>query len=616
CNNHRAVNQANTSWQRLEATGIGGCACAWHGCFVPHSMVDFQKGERQMNMDYALSQALNYKTDGISRAITFYDINCQYNKYLKDRIASSMYLSIPIGMDIIPGIGLWHVHGHQDSCYVRYASNFIHGTGRIYGEIMETLWAPLNIISPLARGMGTARSCQPLDVHILSTHIMHVQLACPVAKFLSRKLKEAIKGAVESKLAFDNLNETAHPEMVILWKAEEALAHANRAEDPTAMDIYEVWLEKGKYRHLLVVQQAQNCPDHPVINPPGQRGAATWLATGLTIEESQISLSRDVKRLRMHPTDMQLLKVARCRDKLHTQITSFLEMAPTYLGVEVDVNGPDFLVIARNSLDDNYEDYSDIDEDQNPGPDIHDTSIFQLELTVIPLPSNIGEVRCRVLGQANDALHAIRVHLGAKAVIFRNTVWSAKSQASSTRAWTRVCSVETAVNLNASIYLKCRFQLAKLPDHDLLHKYLPVKKEDLKASSAVADPNACGQRDTTLSWFWSLDVQGDTSGNDWMTEFYQVNWLRTKALHDCWNEEVVLVKHEMQWSINFFNYRAKQWLSHMHNATSPGLTGHTCYAARQSHIYDQLAVHAEDSFWKMIVQLQVPVLVEVVVGTG
>lgn len=46
CNNHRAVNQANASWHRLEATGISGCACARHGCFVPHAMVDFQKGER------------------------------------------------------------------------------------------------------------------------------------------------------------------------------------------------------------------------------------------------------------------------------------------------------------------------------------------------------------------------------------------------------------------------------------------------------------------------------------------------------------------------------------------------------------------------------------------
>ncbi|KAG1726916.1 hypothetical protein EDB19DRAFT_1833264 [Suillus lakei] len=318
CNNHRAVNQANASQQRLEATGIGGCACARHGCFVPHSMVDFQKGKR------------------------------------------------------------------------------------IDGEIMETLWAPLNIISPLARGMGTPHRKEVLDYQMNDCNFM--KMIC-ITKFLSRKLKEAIKSAADSKLAFQNLNETAHSDMVILWEAEETLAHENRAEDPT--------------------------------------------------------------------------------------------------------------------------DFSDLDNDQNPDPDTHDTSIFQPELTVIhvPLPSNIGEVRCRELGltnlmkeeialregQANDALHAIRVHLGDKALIFCNTVRLAKSQASSTRAWTRVRSVETAVNLNASIYSKCQSQLAKLPDHDLLKKYLPLKKEDLKASSAVADPNARGQRDTTLSWFWSLDVQGDTS---------------------------------------------------------------------------------------------------------
>ncbi|KAG2069741.1 hypothetical protein BDR04DRAFT_1020842, partial [Suillus decipiens] len=101
----------------------------------------------------------------------------------------------------------------------------------------------------------------------------------------------------------------------------------------------------------------------------------------------------------------------------------------------------------------------------------------------------------------------------------------------------------------------------------------------LKASSVVADPNACGQRDTTLLWFWSLDVQGDTSGNDWITEFYQINLLQMKALCDHWSEEVTIVKHETQWSMNFFKHRAKQWLGHMHNARSAGLTRHTCYAA-------------------------------------
>ncbi|KAG1723451.1 hypothetical protein EDB19DRAFT_1898080 [Suillus lakei] len=151
CNNHHMVNQANASHHQLEATGIGGCACARHGCFIPHAMVDFQKGERQMNMDYTLCEALKHNAGGIWRALTFYDVNCQYHKYLKDRVADSPFLDVDEQLEIIPGIGLWHVHGHQDSCYVRYASNFISSTTRIDGEIMETLRAPLNIISPSAR---------------------------------------------------------------------------------------------------------------------------------------------------------------------------------------------------------------------------------------------------------------------------------------------------------------------------------------------------------------------------------------------------------------------------------------------------------------------------------
>ncbi|KAG2072200.1 hypothetical protein BDR04DRAFT_1127719 [Suillus decipiens] len=38
------VNQANASCHKLEATGIGGCACATHSCFVLHLMVDSPAG--------------------------------------------------------------------------------------------------------------------------------------------------------------------------------------------------------------------------------------------------------------------------------------------------------------------------------------------------------------------------------------------------------------------------------------------------------------------------------------------------------------------------------------------------------------------------------------------
>jgi hypothetical protein len=47
CRNHRAVNAAHSNNRRnLDATGVVACCCARHGCFVPTSVCDLQKGER------------------------------------------------------------------------------------------------------------------------------------------------------------------------------------------------------------------------------------------------------------------------------------------------------------------------------------------------------------------------------------------------------------------------------------------------------------------------------------------------------------------------------------------------------------------------------------------
>ena len=47
CRNHRAVNAAQSDNRRnLDATGIVASCCARHGCFVPTSVCDLQKGER------------------------------------------------------------------------------------------------------------------------------------------------------------------------------------------------------------------------------------------------------------------------------------------------------------------------------------------------------------------------------------------------------------------------------------------------------------------------------------------------------------------------------------------------------------------------------------------
>ncbi|KAG1868406.1 hypothetical protein F4604DRAFT_1584764, partial [Suillus subluteus] len=564
---HKTVNQANASQHKLEATGIGGCACACHVCFVPHSIVDFQKGEQQMNMDYALCHALGHNTDGLSQAFTFYDINCQYNKYFQCRVNKSLYLSIPSGMEIILGIGLWHVHGHQDKCYVRYTSTFITGAAWINGEIMETLWAPLNIISPSARGMSTPHRQECLDYQMNDSNFMKM---IHMSGFLCQKYKEAIKGVAESIDAFDKLNEATDPDMVAQWEEQDQHAHSRRVADPSAMDILEVQLRKApswKQQELaLLSSQATRVSGHV------QRGAATWMASSITIEEMQIALAMDVRKLGRHPTETQHLDIGRCRTKLQSRIDEFTTMAATHLGEGFDIDD-DIRDMDMDFTEDDSEDETvdgDITDSDPESQGNQAWDLFCPEKVMIPLPSNIGIARCTELGvehliiqeialqegQANDTLQAIRMLLADKAVLFQTTVCPARSQAKSTQAWTQVHSVERVIRLNTMIYMKCRTQLGHLEAHGLLGKYLRLEKSHLKATAAMADPNARGQQNAMLPWFWSLNVQGDSVRSDWMNKFYRVHWLRTKALRDQWVEELILVEHEMGWTLEFFLFKA------------------------------------------------------------
>lgn len=92
---------------------------------------------------------------------------------------------------------------------------------------------------------------------------------------------------------------------------------------------------------------------------------------------------------------------------------------------------------------------------------------------VISLPLNLGPTKCKEFGiawlipqeitlhegQANNVLHAIRVYIANKSVLFRTMVWPAKSQSTTTRAWVQVHLVEQVINLNSMLYKKCQLQL-------------------------------------------------------------------------------------------------------------------------------------------------------------
>lgn len=148
-------------------------------------MVDFQKGERyvlfthdsfsafshssrfsQMNMDYSFCQAVNLTAQDIPTVLLLYDIACQYTVRLRERINRSPIISLPQSLEVVAGVGVWHVHGHVKECFARFYPGFIPHTGYVDGEILETLWSHLNLISGSTRGMAASHRREVLDDHM------------------------------------------------------------------------------------------------------------------------------------------------------------------------------------------------------------------------------------------------------------------------------------------------------------------------------------------------------------------------------------------------------------------------------------------------------------------
>ena len=117
-------------------------------------------------MDYSICKALAYNMADIPVALVMYDIMCQYWVHFKERVEKSPKLSLSDTLKLRTGIGLFHIHGHQDSCLPQFSPSYIWGAKQVDSEIIETLWAPLNNISWSLRGMSLMHRQEVLDAHL------------------------------------------------------------------------------------------------------------------------------------------------------------------------------------------------------------------------------------------------------------------------------------------------------------------------------------------------------------------------------------------------------------------------------------------------------------------
>ena len=117
------------------------------------------------------------------------------------------------------------------------------------------------------------------------------------------------------------------------------------------------------------------------------------------------------------------------------------------------------------------------------------------------------EVEMRT-GQANDALHDLRLSIARKSFLYRTQVRNnAPAQSYVTRSYGEIHNSQTSIEQAAKTYRLARSALEKLGvPTSILLKYQLLNKEDLRANTAVADSNAPGQRYDSLSWIWHTSV--------------------------------------------------------------------------------------------------------------
>jgi Kyakuja-Dileera-Zisupton transposase len=231
-----------------DVTGIVAIACARHGCFAPNSIADLFKGEQQKNIDWVLLQALkSTHMDPEQNAMLIYDIACQYFIHIQDRIGHLL----PSGLELDRAIGLFHVHGHKDECFFRYATTFIPGTGVTVGEILEMLWSSLNAITSTVRTATLANCAETIDDHATdSNHKKMLNIGkylwqCYGASAYSIKLAASLASrhlqastmSLEASNYFSNLTVSAPIQLCRQWEKEIQDAKGRWLAEPAAMDI-------------------------------------------------------------------------------------------------------------------------------------------------------------------------------------------------------------------------------------------------------------------------------------------------------------------------------------------------------------------------------------------
>ena len=188
-------------------------------------------------------------------------------------------------------------------------------------------------------------------------------------------------------------------------------------------------------------------------------------------------------------------------------------------------------------------------------------------------------------------------------------------------AWDWVHKFDANAQQYHSTYRYARNALQHLHiDPEYLGTLHDITDDDMKVAGDLTDERQFRQRSDTLPLFWRIGREDGSDAPDapQMQEctlnnlmplcittnlclVYYVSWLRAKARFSRWSEEKRIIGYEMQWTVNWFQWKEEQWrlrLSDMDDEEKP--PGLDCYCHKQMVLWRSLADQAQTQFTKVL----------------
>ncbi|KAN0105201.1 hypothetical protein V8E52_011274 [Russula decolorans] len=367
---------------------------------------------------------------------------------------------------------------------------FLKGAGHIDGEILETLWASFNKISPSARSMTLAHRQELYDDHMRDSNWKKL---VGIVKTLLRKLKAASNGVESMKGPFEELSSALDTDKLRLWTKNAEKADNERGE---ALDVYNLQMDKAP----TLAEMRLNLLNAKT-STSGIQSSVIWLIEGFSIEDAQDALRADIRCLPINPSTTQKANILQKQQRLYTKIAKFNQMAQLFMS-DLDINvtfshqdDPAFCPKEKGeNLDDEERERAFwgglVDEDAEEDGYEEDPNESLPEDLTLWMPSYIGasclkeagledlvknEVQLRT-GQANDSLDKLRTHLGHKAILYRMNFQSSTSVRTDTRSKQDIRRVALKITRDVQSYHRARESLSRLEaSQDILQKTLLKK---------------------------------------------------------------------------------------------------------------------------------------------